>query len=67
MALLRNQKAAIKLLRLDSGRSFTLSPGKGPRFADLESSGLYYSYALADGEGRVVFLPHDAVERKLGS
>ena len=67
VAALRNGNAAIKLLRLADGRSFTLSPGKGPRFADLEGSGLYYSYGLASGEGRVVFLRRAAVERRLGS
>jgi len=34
----------------------TFAPGHGPRLADLEPSGLYYSYA-AGVEGRVVFVP----------
>src|ERR671925_119516 len=46
----------IELLRLEDGRSTTLTPGRGPVFADLEPSGLYYSYADSTG-GRVVFLP----------
>jgi Tol biopolymer transport system component len=46
----------IMLLRLDDGRSRTFAPGRGPRLADLEPSGLYYSYA-AGVEGRIVFVP----------
>jgi hypothetical protein len=40
---------------------------RAPRFADLEDSGPYYSYAITGGDGRVVFLPRADVERKLGS
>src|SRR5207302_5655496 len=35
----------IELLRLDDGGSTTLRPGREPLLADLESPGLYYSYA----------------------
>lgn len=48
---------AILLLRLGDGHAITLEPGKGPVFADLEPPGLYYSYATADGRGRVVLFP----------
>ncbi|HET7856163.1 MAG TPA: hypothetical protein VFL41_06870 [Gaiellaceae bacterium] len=55
IAVLRHAET-IMLLRLADGSSRTLTPGRGPRFAELEPSGLYYSYA-AGNEGRVVFLP----------
>jgi dipeptidyl aminopeptidase/acylaminoacyl peptidase len=47
----------LMLLRLDDGRSSTLTPGAGPVLADLEPPGLYYSYTTKDGGGRVVFVP----------
>ncbi len=56
----------IMLLRLADGRSLTLAPGRGPALAELEPPGLYYSYATADGGGRVVFLPRAEVLRRLG-
>jgi hypothetical protein len=56
----------IKLLRLADGHSLTLKPGGGPRFADLEPPGLYYSYVTAAGNGRVVFVPRAVVVRQLG-
>ena len=56
---------SVELLRLDDGRSFTL-PGGEPTLADLEPSGLYYSYATADGGGRVVFVPRADIVRRLG-
>jgi Tol biopolymer transport system component len=55
----------VELLRLDDGRSLTL-PGGDPTLADLEPSGLYYSYATADGGGRVVFVPRPELLRRLG-
>jgi len=55
IAVLRHGET-IMLLRLDDGRSRTFAPGRGPRLADLEPSGLYYSYA-AGVEGRIVFVP----------
>jgi WD40 repeat protein len=55
IALLRHGET-IMLMRLDDARSRTFAPGQGPRFAELESSGLYYSYATGS-EGRVVFVP----------
>jgi hypothetical protein len=55
IALLRHGETII-LLRLDDARSRTLAPGQGPRFAELEPSGLYYSYSTGS-EGRVVFVP----------
>jgi hypothetical protein len=66
VAVLRRKDNAIMLLRLDDGRSFTLAPGAAPRLADLEPTGLYYSYTTPEGEGRVVFLPHDQVVQRLG-
>ena len=55
IAVLRRAQAII-VLRLDNGASVTLAPGQPPMFADLETPGLYYSYATGDGGGRVVFL-----------
>jgi WD40 repeat protein len=52
----------IELLRLADGRSTTLTPGRGPVFADLEPAGLYYSYADGTG-GRVVFVPRPQLLR----
>jgi Tol biopolymer transport system component len=46
----------VMLLDLRDGRSRTLATGDGPRFADLEPPGLYYSYGVGTG-GRVVFVP----------
>lgn len=53
----------VELLRLDDGRSLTL-PGGDPTLADLEPSGLSYSYATADGGGRVVFVPRAEILRR---
>lgn len=47
----------VMLLRLADGRSTTLQRGQEPTLADIEPSGLYYSYATGDGGGRVVFVP----------
>lgn len=55
IALLRHGET-IMLLRLADARSRTFTPGQGPRFGELEPSGLYYSYATG-AEGRVVFVP----------
>ena len=55
IAVLRHGET-IMLLRLDDGRSRILAPGKGPRLADLEPPGLYYSYRVGV-EGRVAFIP----------
>ena len=64
IAVLR-RAADVMVLRLADGHSFTLSPGLEPVKADLESLGLYSSYATADGEGRVVFLPRSEILRRL--
>jgi hypothetical protein len=63
IAVLR-QKNTILLLRLADGRSLTLTPGRGPVFADLAPPGLYYSYTNSGG-GRIVFLPRSELERQL--
>jgi WD40-like Beta Propeller Repeat len=55
IAVLRHGET-IMLLRLDDARSRTFAPGQGPRFAELEPQGLYYSYATGV-EGRLVFVP----------
>jgi hypothetical protein len=55
----------IMLLRLVDGHSLSLNPGRGPKHADLESSGLYYSYATLDGRGRIVFLPRAELVQQL--
>ena len=60
-------RSTIMLLRLADGRSITLMPGRGPVLADLEPPGLYYSYATAGGEGRVVLMNRADVLRRLGS
>jgi Tol biopolymer transport system component len=65
VAVLR-KATTIMLLRLGDGRSFTLTPGKAPVLADLEPTGLFYSYATSGGGGRVVFVPQDHVLRQLG-
>jgi WD40-like Beta Propeller Repeat len=65
IAVLRDGKDTIMALRLADGRSLTLTPGRAPRNADLELAGLYYSYATADGGGRVVYVPRSEVERQL--
>jgi dipeptidyl aminopeptidase/acylaminoacyl peptidase len=59
---------AITLLRLADGASRTFSPGRAPVLAELEPDGLYYSYATADGDGRVAFLPREEADpaRRLG-
>jgi WD40 repeat protein len=61
VAVLLNGKA-IMLVRLQDGESRTMTPGRGSVLADLESSGLYYSYGTADGGGRVVFMPRAEAE-----
>jgi hypothetical protein len=65
IAVLRGKDTSIRLVRLADGRSFTLQPGKAPRLSDLEPTGLYYAYATAGGEGRIVFMPRAEVERRL--
>jgi Tol biopolymer transport system component len=55
----------ILALRLDDGRSFKLTPARGPVLADLEEMGLYYSYTTSKGEGRLVFVPRSELERQL--
>jgi hypothetical protein len=52
------------LLRLDDGHSFTLTPDRGPVFAELEEPGLYYSYAVGK-TGRLVLMPRAEVLRQL--
>jgi hypothetical protein len=52
----------IHLLRLAAGREGVIRPaGRGPVLAQLESPGLFYSYAVDDGTypGRVAYLPFD--------
>jgi Tol biopolymer transport system component len=56
VAVLRRSETFM-LLRLADGRSRTIAPGSGPRFAALEPEGLYQSYVVGK-EGRVVFVPH---------
>ncbi len=64
IAVLRTAET-IMLLRLDDGHSSTLTPGRPPVLADLEPNGLYYSYATADGGGRVVFAPRSMLSQHL--
>jgi Tol biopolymer transport system component len=65
IAVFRRAQAII-VLRLDNGVSITLAPGQPPMFADLETPGLYYSYATGDGGGRVVFLSRSELLQQLG-
>ena len=53
---------SIMLLRLDDGRSRILTPGRSPVLAELEPAGLFYSYGVAGGAGRVAFLPRSEAE-----
>jgi WD40 repeat protein len=57
----------IMLLRLDDGRSVALKPGRGPVLADLEPTGLYYSYVTDEGGGRVVFVPRSSLFSATGA
>ncbi len=59
----------IHVLRLSDGRKLTFSPpGKGSVDAQIESSGLFYSYNYKGGRspGRVVFVPFATLLKKLG-
>lgn len=52
----------IHLLRLSDGREAVIAaPGSGPVLAQLEPSGLFYSYRVVDAKypGRVDFVPFD--------
>jgi hypothetical protein len=54
----------ISLISLDDGQTHVITvPGTGPIDAELEESGLFYSYSLARGKkrGRVVFVPQARV------
>jgi hypothetical protein len=64
IAVLTSEKT-IMVLRLADGRSFTLAPGRGFVSAELEPPGLSYAYATVDGGGRVVFVPHAEIVRRL--
>jgi Tol biopolymer transport system component len=65
VAVLRRPRVII-LLRLADGASTTISSGEPPMFADLETAGLFYSYATGDGGGRVAFLTRAELLRRLG-
>lgn len=55
---------SVHLLRLADGRDAAIDPpGHGPLHAALEAPGLFYSYAVDDGElsGRVAFVPSAAL------
>jgi hypothetical protein len=55
----------ILLVRLADGRSLRLAAGRKPVLADLEPTGLYYSYATAGGGGRLVLVPRAEVVQRL--
>jgi hypothetical protein len=57
----------VMLLRLEDGRSVTLTPGRAPVLAELEAPGLYYSYATSSGGGQIAFMPRAEILQKLGS
>ena len=63
IAVLRRQDTVL-LMRLEDGRSFTLTP-RSSVLADLEEPGLYYAHTVADGTGRVVLMPRAEVSRRL--
>jgi dipeptidyl aminopeptidase/acylaminoacyl peptidase len=57
----------IHLLRLTDGRDAVIrAPGLGPVLAQLEPSGLFYSYRVDDTRepGRVAFVPWDRLESR---
>jgi len=59
----------IRVLRLSDGKKLTFSPpGMGSVDAQIESSGLFYSYNYKGGRspGRVVFVPFATLLKKLG-
>ena len=59
----------IRVLRLSDGKKLTFSPpGMGSVDAQIESSGLFYSYNYKGGRspGRVVFVPFATLQKKLG-
>jgi len=59
----------VHILRLSDGKDVTYSPpGRGSVDAQIETSGLYYSYNYQSGHarGRVAFMPFAAVLEKLG-
>jgi hypothetical protein len=62
--LLRNN--VVMLLRLEDGRSLTVTPGRSPVLGEIEAPGLYYSYGTKDGGGQVVFMPKAEILQKLG-
>jgi hypothetical protein len=66
VALLRHGRE-IYLLRLVDGASFRLAPSGGPVLADLEDTGLYYSYSTSKGAGRLVFVPRSELDGRLGA
>ncbi|MGD0272631.1 MAG: hypothetical protein ABSB96_02725 [Gaiellaceae bacterium] len=60
---------AVHVVRLSNGKNLTITvPGAGPVDAQIESTGLYYSYNLpkATNQGRIVFLPFADLLTKLG-
>ncbi|MGD0167029.1 MAG: hypothetical protein ABSC51_07045 [Gaiellaceae bacterium] len=60
---------AVHVVRLSDGKKLTITvPGAGPVDAQIESTGLYYSYNLskAGKHGRIVFLPFAQLLTKLG-
>jgi hypothetical protein len=65
IAVLRRDNA-LTLLRLEDGRSFTLTPGRSLVLGELEAPGLYYSYATIDGGGEVAFMARAEILQKLG-
>ena len=63
------QGRKIRVLRLSDGKKLTFSsPGKGSVDAQIESSGLFYSYNYKGGRspGRVVFVPFATLLNTLG-
>jgi hypothetical protein len=67
VAMLSHGKKALLLMRLGDGRSFTVTPCRGPVLGAIEASGLYYSYGTADRGGRLVLMPRSEVARRLTS
>ena len=67
VALLRHGKKDLLLVRLGDGRSFTVTPCRGPVLGAIEAPGLYYSYATTDRGGRLVLMPRSELDRRLAS
>ena len=56
---------SIMALRLEDGRSASFRPCHGPVRAAVDRTGLYYAYRTVERQGRLAFVPHAELERRL--